>query len=292
MDRLDAIRTFIAVADKTSFAAAARALNISPTAASRAVGELESQLGVTLLRRTTRSVSLTPEGASYLQRARHALDELEDAARNLREENAEPHGQLIVTAPVLFGRMHVLPIVSELLRMHPALSVSLMLTDRIVLIAEEGIDAAVRIGELPDSALHAVRLTDARRILVASPLYLAARGTPSMLSQLYGHDLIAFDNFTRNGEWRFAAGGRPKIEVKPRLLTNDVASTIAAVAAGLGIARLLTYQVETELRSGELVAVLSEFDPPAIPVSLIFQANRARAPNVRALVAAAKQRFL
>ena len=266
-------------------------LHISPTAASRAVSELEASLGVTLLRRTTRSVSLTPEGASYLERARRALEELADAARDLRDESAEPRGQLIVTAPVMFGRMHILPAVADLLRKHPALIVNLTLTDRVVRVAEEGIDAAVRIADLPDSALHAVRLTDVRRVLVASPVYLAARGTPAKPSQLYNHDLIAFDNFTRNGEWRFTAAGRPSIEVKPRLFTNDVASTVAAARAGLGIARLLSYQVEDELRSGELIAVLSEFDPPEVPVSLVFQANRARSPNVRALVSALKQRL-
>ena len=291
MDRLDALRTFIAVADKASFAEAARTLHISPTAASRAVSELEAQLGVMLLRRTTRSVSLTPEGASYLERARRALDELEDAARQLRDETAEPRGQLVVTAPVQFGRMHILPLVTELMRAHAELNVTLMLTDRVVRIAEEGIDAAVRIADLPDSALHAVKLTDVRRMLVASPAYLAARGTPETVAQLYGHDLIAFDNFTRNGEWRFTAAGRPSIEVKARLFTNDVASTVRAALSGLGIARVLSYQVDDELRSGELVAVLSEFEPPAVPVSLVFQANRGRSPNVRALVSSAKRRF-
>ncbi len=135
------------------------------------------------------------------------------------------------------------------------------------------------------------RLTDVRRILVASPAYLAKRGTPDKLSQLYNHDLIAFDNFARSGEWRFKGSGRPSIEVKPRLFTNDVASTVAAAKSGLGIARLLSYQAEDDLLSGELVAVLREFEPPAVPVSLVFQANRARAPNVRALVSALKQRF-
>src|SRR5579859_3126104 len=148
MDRLDALRTFLAVARQQSFAKAAASLRISPTAASRAIAELEESLGVALLRRTTRSVTLTPEGAAYLERCRPALDQLDDAARSLRGENAEPHGTLIVTAPVVFGRMHILPVVIELLRAHPGLDVQLMLIDRVIRMVEEGIDVAVRIADL------------------------------------------------------------------------------------------------------------------------------------------------
>lgn len=291
MDRLDALRAFIAVADRASFVEAARALHVSPTAASRAVSALEAQLGVVLLRRTTRSVALTPEGTSYLAQARHALETLDDAARGLRGDVADPRGELVVSAPVVFGRTHLLPVLQQLLRAHPRLTVNLMLTDRVVRIAEEGVDAAVRIGALPDSALHAVRLAEVRRMLVAAPAYLAARGCPSTLADLYDHDLVAFDNFTRNGEWRFDATGQPRIDVRPRLLCNDVASALAATTAGLGIARLLSYQVDAALASGALVTVLAAHEPPPVPVSLVFQANRARSPNVRALVKAVRDAF-
>ena len=291
MDRLDALRTLVTVADTSSFAEAARKLHISPTAASRAVGQLEAELGVLLLRRTTRSVSVTPEGASYIANAREALNRLEDAQRNLKGELAEPSGQLVLTAPVVFGRMHVLPMVSRMMHRHKALNVSLTLSDRIVRIAEEGIDAAIRVGDLPDSALHAVKLIDVRRILVASPAYLAEKGTPEAISELLQHDLVAFENFTVSGEWRFVGADRESISVKPRFRTNDVASTIAATCDGHGIARLLSYQVMDELKTGKLVAVLSAFDPPPVPVCVVFQANRARSPNVRAFVDEARATF-
>jgi DNA-binding transcriptional LysR family regulator len=178
MDQLDTLRSFVAVAEKASFAEAARVLGVSPTAVSRGIASLEESLGVTLLRRTTRSVALTPEGEAYLERCRHVLEELDDAARALRGDKAEPRGTLIVTAPVVFGRMHMLPVIERLLRAHPALDARLMLTDRVVRLVEEGVDVAVRIAELADSALHVVRIASVRRVLVASPEYLAGRGVP------------------------------------------------------------------------------------------------------------------
>ena len=291
MDRLDHLRTFAAVADQASFAEAARRLGVSPTAASRAVAALEAELGVALLRRTTRTVALTPEGAAYLDRCRRALEELDDAARNLRGETAEPRGVLMVTAPVVFGRLHILPVITGMLRRHPALEVRLTLTDRVVRLAEEGIDVAVRIAELPDSALHAVRLTEVQRVLVASPAYLEAHGEPDRVAALRDHALVAFDNFTRNGEWRFGPAGQVAIRCEARLLTNSVEATIDAAVDGLGIARVLNYQVAAHLADGRLRRVLAGHEPPPVPVSLVFQANRQRSPNVRALVEAARHAF-
>ena len=291
MDRFETLKTFIAVADRRSFAEAARTLRISPTAASRAITDLEESLGVTLLRRTTRSVGLTPEGAAYLERCRVALDELDDAARSLRGENTQPRGALIVTAPVVFGRLHVLPIVTKLLRAHRQLDVHLMLIDRVIRLVEEGIDVAVRIGDLSDSSLHAVCVAEVRRVLVASPAYLAKRGTPAEVADLLKHELIAFDNFAPNGEWRFTRSGRPAIRCKPRLLTNSVEAAIDAALDGLGIARTLSYQVDAHVGARRLRYVLPEFDPPALPVNLLFQANRRGSPNVRALITAAQDYF-
>jgi DNA-binding transcriptional LysR family regulator len=291
MDRFEALRTFVAVADHQSFAEAARRLRISPTAASRAIADLEEALGVTLLRRTTRSVGLTPEGAAYLQRCRIALDELDDAERSLRGEDAEPRGELIVTAPVVFGRMHILPIVTKLLRAHPQLDVHLILVDRVIRLVEEGIDVAVRIADLSDSSLHAIRVAEVRRVLVASPAYLAEQGVPAHVSDLLKHDLIAFDSFALNSEWRFTQSGRPTIRCEPRLLTNSVEAAIDAALDGLGIARALSYQVDAHVRAGRLRYVLPEFDPPGVPVSLLFQASRRGSPNVQALIAAAQGYF-
>ncbi len=286
MDRLDALRTFIAVAEQQSFAEAARRLRVSPSAASRAVSELERELGVLLLRRSTRAVALTAEGAVYLQRCRYALMELDDAARDLRGDDAEPQGELIVTAPVVFGRMHVLPVALELMRHHPKLTIRLTLLDRLVRLVEEGVDAALRIAELPDSALHAVRVTEVRRVLVASPGYLAAHGTPTEPAALRSHALLVFDNFAIHGEWRFGPEGQPAVRLAPRLVTNDVEAAIAAALDGMGIARALSYQVAAHVAAGRLAYVLPQFDPPPVPVQLVFQAGRARAPKLRTFVAA------
>jgi DNA-binding transcriptional LysR family regulator len=291
MDRLEALKVFIAVADKASFAEAARSLRISPTAATRAIAALEDSLGVALLRRTTRSVGLTVEGAAYLERCRHALDELDEAARSLRGESAEPRGLLVVTAPVMFGRMHIRPIVSQLLRAHPKLDVRLTLTDRVVRLIDEGIDVAVRIAELSDSALHALQVGEVRRVLVASPDYLTARGMPATVAALHDHDLIAFDNFSRNSEWRFAGPAHAAIRLEPRLLTNSIDAAIDAAIDGLGIARTLSYQVMRHVADGRLVLVLDDLAPPPSPVSILYPANRQRSANVRAFVAAAKRTF-
>lgn len=285
------LKVFVAVADKASFVEAARSLRISPTAATRAIAALESSLGVTLLRRTTRAVSLTADGVAYLERCRHALDELDDAARSLRGENAEPRGLLVVTAPILFGRMHVRPIVSQLLCAHPKLDVRLTLTDRVVRLVDEGVDVAVRIAELSDSSLHALRLGEVRRVLVASPDYLAARGTPATIAALRDHDLIAFDNFSRNGEWRFAGPGHAVIRFRPRLLTNSIDAAIDAAIDGLGFARALSYQVMRHVADRRLALVLDDLAPPAAPVSILYQGNRQRSPNVRAFVETAKRYF-
>lgn len=286
MDQLDAIRTFVAVAEHGSFVEAARVRRISATAASRALSEMEQRLGTLLLRRTTRSVHLTPEGATYLEHCRLALSELDDAARTLRGDGADPRGVLMVTAPVVFGRRRVLPVALDLMRRHAGLTVHLMLTDRVVRVADEGVDVAVRIAHLGDSALRAARIGETRRVLVASPAYLACRGTPAQVADLAGHDLIAFDNFTANGEWRFGPEGRQAFAVSPRLLTNSVDSAIDAAIADGGILRALSYQVESHVAAGRLAFVLPQDDPPPVPISLVFQANRARAPNVRCFVEA------
>jgi DNA-binding transcriptional LysR family regulator len=291
MDQLDTLRTFVAVAEKASFAEAARVLGVSPTAVSRGIASLEESLGATLLRRTTRSVALTPEGEAYLERCRHVLEELDDAARALRGDKAEPRGLLIVTAPVVFGRMHMLPVIERLLRAHPALDARLMLTDRVVRLVEEGVDVAVRIAELADSALHAVQIALVRRVLVASPDYLAGRGVPKDVSELRNHDLIAFDNFTRNGEWRFGPANQIAVKCEPRLLTNSVETAVDATISGLGITRVLNYQVAHHIAAGRLRNLLADFDPPPVPVSLLYQANRLRSPNARALIDGARRYF-
>jgi DNA-binding transcriptional LysR family regulator len=291
MDRLDMLRTFVAVAERLSFAEAARRLRLSPAAVSRAVASVERTLGVALLRRTTRSVALTDQGALYLERCRHALSELDDGARELRGAEANPRGSLVVTAPVVFGRLHVLPVIGRLLREHPGLRVRLMLIDRVVRIIEEGIDIAVRIADLPDSGLRAARVGEVQRVLVASPAYLTARGTPDRVARLPEHDLIVFEGISPSNEWRFGASGRPAVRFEPRLVVNNADAAIAACADGLGITRVLSYQVASRVAAGELRLVLQAHAPPPVPVNLVYPVNRARAPNVRAFLAIAQEHF-
>jgi DNA-binding transcriptional LysR family regulator len=285
LDRLDHIRIFQVVADHASFAEAARQLRITPVAASRAVAALEKELEVTLLRRTTRSVKLTKQGADYLARSRRALSELDDAARAIRGDDAQPRGQLVVTAPVLFGRMYVMPMVASLLSKHSELSVRMILADRVMRLTEEGIDVAVRIAHLPDSALRAVRLATVRQVWVASPAYLAKHGLPTALEDLANHNLIHFDTVTLNRGWR---RGQKTIRVEPRLRTDNAEASIDAASQGLGIARLFSYHVTRHVAEGKLVEVLASHNREFVPVSLVYQSNRIQSAGIKAFLAAAR----
>ncbi len=291
MDRLDMLRTFVAVADRASFAEAARRLRVSPTAASRAVATLEESLGTVLLRRTTRSVRLTEEGAAYLQHCRAALGELDDAALALRGDKATPSGTLVLTAPVTFGRLHILPIVTTLLRANPGLKVELTLIDRVVRLVDEGVDVAIRIGDLSDSGLHALKVAEVRRVLVASPAYLAAHGTPANVPALHDHALLSFTEIDRAQEWRFGPSGKIAIRIEPRLTLNTADAAVKAAIDGLGIVRLLSYQTIDAVAAGKLVTVFDELAPPPIPVHLVYQASRRASINVRALIDAARSYF-
>lgn len=285
------LRTFVAVADNASFAEAARRLRVSPTAASRAVAALEQALGTALLRRTTRSVRLTDEGATYLERCRAALTDLDDAALALRGAGALPGGKLAITAPVTFGQIHILPIATSLLRNHPALDVELTLIDRVVRLVDEGIDVAVRVGDLSDSSLHALKIAEVRRVLVASPGYLEAHGMPANVPALHGHSLISFTEIDRAHEWRFGATGKTAVRIEPRLTVNTADAAIAAAIDGAGIARVLSYQALDAVTSGDLVTLLEAFSPPPLPVHLVYLANRRTSVNVRAFVDAARSHF-
>jgi DNA-binding transcriptional LysR family regulator len=286
VDRIDAWRTFAAVAEGRSFAAAARRLGRSPVAVTRAVASLEERLGARLLNRTTRSVALTDLGAQALERARRALagfDELEGAGA------AEPRGlrgRLRVTAPVVFGRLHVLPLVEAFLRAHPATTVHLVLLDRVVSLVEEGLDVAIRLGRLPDSSLRAVRAGDVRRGLYASAAYLAAHGAPRTPRALARHACVACIPVTPVPDrWTFARDGRSVVvPVAPRLVVNTAEAAVDAALAGLGIACLLSYQVEAHVRAGTLRRILGAFEPPPIPVQVVTPAGRFVTPVVRAFV--------
>ncbi len=291
MGQFEVIRTFVAVADKGSFVEAARRQRVSPTAASRSVAMLEKTLGATLLSRTTRSVRLTEAGALYLERCRAILADLDDAALALRGDGATPGGTLVITAPVTFGTLHILPIVTGLLRDFPALKVELTLVDRVVRLVDEGVDIAVRIGDLSDSSLHALRIAEVGRILVASPAYLAKYGTPANVATLHQHALISFTELERAHEWRFGPAGKPAIKIEPRLIVNTADAAIAAAAADAGIARVLSYQALATITKGLVATLLDEHAPPPVPVHLVYQANRRASINVGAFIKAARIYF-
>jgi DNA-binding transcriptional LysR family regulator len=288
MDRFGAMAAFVAVADEGGFAKAARRLRLSPASVTRAVAALEERLGLSLLARTTRSVRLTEAGAVFLDASRRILAEVEDAASRARGVRAAPRGILVASAPLVFGRLHVLPVVTGLLAAHPDLAVRLILDDRPLRLVEDGIDVAVRIGVLADGRLQAVRVGSVRRVLVASPGYLARHGRPKRPADLRGHAIVAFEGIGAADEWRF---GRVSVRIAPRLSVNGADAAIAAAIAGLGITRTLSYQVQDAVLAGRLVLVLPEFAPAPVPVSIVHPARRFPSANVAAFVAAARSHF-
>lgn len=281
MDRIEDIEVFVEVADRGSFTAAARRLNRSPTAITRAVADLEARLGVRLLNRTTRAVSLTDVGQRFLGGARRVLADLAEIEQAAAGQGVAPRGELAVTAPILFGRLHVLPTVSEFLRQYPDVTARLMLLDRPVDLVEERLDVAIRIGALADSSAIATRLGALRRVVVAAPAYLARRGAPERPQDIVQHDVIRFGGLG-GGRWEF--GADHAINVAPRLAVTTAEAAIDAVASGLGITRVLSYQAVDALARGSLVQVLEQYGREEIPVHLLYPGGAHPPPKLRAYV--------
>lgn len=285
MDRLDAMQAFVAVADLRGFAPAARKLGLSPSAVTRLVAALEERLGARLLQRTTRSVALTDAGTRYLERARRILADVEEAESSAEGERSSPRGRLVISAPVGFGRLHVGPLVSAYLQRHREVSCDLRLSDRIINLVEEGVDAAVRIGHLPDSTLVARQVGRMRRIVVASKAYLKARGKPGTPADLAMHDTVQFGAATAAAEWRFVADGREvRIASAPRFSTNSADAAIQYAEQDGGLTRVLAYQAADAIRRGTLEVVLQEFEEPALPIHVVYPTSRLLSAKVRAFV--------
>jgi DNA-binding transcriptional LysR family regulator len=292
MDRLDEMRVFLAVADAGGFAMAARRLGISPPAATRAVASLEERIGARLLHRTTRIVRRTEAGDRFLADCRRILGEIDDAEAAAAGSHAEPRGRIAVTAPASFGRLHVAPVVLAFLIRHPEVAARLMLVDRVVDLIEEGLDVAVRIAHLADSSLSASRVGAVRRIVCASPTYLAARGVPRRPADLVRFEAIAFSQAGALPGWSFAAGARTEMVNPPTpLIVNSAEVAVAAAVAGQGLTRVLSYQAAAELQAGRLEIVLAEFEPPPIPVHVVHAEGRRAAARVRAFVDFAVERL-
>lgn len=285
MDRLHQMQVFVCVAEEAGFAAAARRLEMSPPAVTRAVAALEGDIGVKLLKRTTRQVKVTDAGYRYMQDAKRILAEVTAADEAAAGIHAKPQGRLAITAPMLFGRMFVLPAITDYLQQYPDVSVDTVFLDRIVNLLDEGLDVGVRIGELPDSGMRALRVGSVRIVLVASPGYLAQAGLPDTPADLVQHALIVSKSISFTKNWRFSATVGDfdlKVDAKLSVTTNDAA--IAAATQGVGIARVLSYQVASELQTGQLQTLLSEYEPPPLPVHIVHREDRAAPAKVRTFI--------
>jgi DNA-binding transcriptional LysR family regulator len=285
MDRFHQMAVYLAVAEEESFAGGARRLGMSPPAVTRAISSLENRLGTKLLTRTTRYVRTTDAGLRYLEHARRIIAEADEADEAAVGVSAVPQGQLAVTAPVLFGRMFVMPSIVEYLRRFPDMRISAVLLDRVVSLFEEGLDVGIRIGELPDSTMRAISVGHVRRVVCASPAYLKANGAPRVPDDLANCTIISASPVTTSGDWRFHSGKKTiGVKVRPRLtVTNNEAAIVAAVE-GFGITRLLSYQIAPYLASGKLKSVLVEYEPPRLPIHVLHLEGRHVSAKVRTFV--------
>jgi DNA-binding transcriptional LysR family regulator len=285
VDRLDAMSVLVAVVEAGSLSAAARRLGMPLATVSRKVSELESHLKARLLNRSTRRLDLTDAGSAYLDACRRILGDVGDAERAAAGEYSAPQGELVITAPIVFGRLHVLPIVTEFLLAYPAVSVRLLLGDRISHLLDEHLDLALRIGALPDSRFKATSVGSLRRVVCASPGYLSSRGTPRSPSDLSTHDCITFDAVEAADRWSFGGGkDETPVPIRSRLVVNSAEAAVDAARCGLGVTRLLSYQIDAPRRAGELVVVLEAFEPPPIPIHLVFGAQQRVALKLRAFL--------
>lgn len=284
MDRLDAMQVLLAVVDAGSISAGSRKLNAPLPSVSRKVAELERHLGTKLLIRTSRNVQLTDAGRDYVEAARRIVDQLDEAERRASGEYKAPRGELRVTAPVEFGNRYVLPVALGFLEAHPEISLNLMSVDRIVHLTEEHVDVAIRLGELTDSALYAVRIGELCRLTCASPDYLERRGRPEHPHDLAVHDRIMF-GVADTVWWDFSTEGESIVaEANSRIRVTTTQAAIQAAVAGLGLVRLFDYQVIEALRSGALVQVLGKFNGEPMPVHIVYVRQGLLPLKVRAFI--------
>ncbi|WP_421839460.1 LysR family transcriptional regulator [Novosphingobium sp.] len=270
MDRFEALRTLIAAVDGGSLSAASRMLRMPLSTVSRKISELEDHLTTQILVRTPRKLLLTDAGETFVHTVRRLLAELDEAERAAAGEYREPLGELLVTAPIAFGKLHILPIVLEFLRDYPKVDVRLVLADKIIDLVDNHVDVAARLGRLPDSGLIGMRVGEVRWITVASPHYLARRGTPETPAALVDHDCLAFEGLHTSRSWRFAGDADGSaLAINPRLGVNTADALVEAARNGLGIARMTSYQAATALRDGQLMEILKPFVGDPIPVHLV-----------------------
>jgi DNA-binding transcriptional LysR family regulator len=285
MNRLESMSILVAVVDSGSLSAAARRLGMPLATVSRKVADLESHLKTRLLHRTTRRLLLTEAGNSYVSACRRILEEVGEAERAATGEYVSPKGELVVTAPVVFGRLHIVPIIAEFLTHYPEIDIRLVLTDRVVHLMDEHVDVAVRIGQLPDSMLMAAGVGTVRRVVCASPAYLALHGLPTRPRDLVGHECITFEVLESTRAWIFgAAKSELSVPVHSRLAVNTADAAIAAAVLGVGLIRVLSYQVADAVRANALRIVLDTFESAPLPVSLVHKGQAPLSLKLRAFL--------
>lgn len=296
MDRLETMSVFLAVVDTGSLSAAGRRLGMPLASVSRKLAQLEGHLNARLLSRSTRRLELTEAGRAYVDACKRILGDVADAERAAAGEYSTPQGELAISAPIVFGRLHVLPVVTEFLQAYPAVDIRLALSDRIAHLLDEHVDVAVRIGVLPDSRLNASPLGALRRVVCASPAYWKANGKPKTPADLARHRCITFAVGGAPDVWTFRSphhGGAvdTSIAVRSRLSVNTAEAAVDAAVAGLGPTRLLSYQAEAARRARQLVVVLAEHEPARVPVNLVFDAQQRVPLKLRAFLEFAAPRL-
>ena len=285
MDKFQEIRVFSAVVDASSFVAAADSLGMSKAAVSRYVSELEQRLGVRLMHRTTRKLSLTPEGEVFLARCRDILASIESSEAEISTRSVTASGLLKVSVPVSFGIRHLAPLWSEFLSDHPQVTLDVQLADRVIDLVDEGFDLAVRIARLPDSSLISRQLASTRLVLCAAPSYLKRRGTPAHPSELAQHDVLGYSLMAMGDQWQFTGPEGPvSVKVRPRMWTNNGDSCVAAALQGSGIQLQPTFLIDEELASRQLVEILPQFRSVELGIYAIYPSRKFVLPKVRAMV--------
>ena len=282
MDRLESMSVFVAVVAAGSFSAASRQLRMPLPTVSRKVAEIESHLNAKLLVRSTRKLVLTEAGQAYVEDCKRILEAVTEAERGASGQYNAPQGELTITAPIVFGRLHVLPVVAEFLRAYARVDVRLLLIDRALNLVEDRLDLAVRIGALPDSRLVASKVGQIRRVVCASPGYLEERGTPKTPQDLLKHECVTFTGLTDAGSWTFR--DHETVRVRSRLTTSTAEAAIDATLAGIGLTCTLSYQIADAVKAGQLAVVLRKFEPPPLPVSLIYVHESRITAKLRAFV--------
>jgi DNA-binding transcriptional LysR family regulator len=285
MDRLASMSILVTAVEEGSLSAAARRLRTPLATVSRKVSELEAHLKTRLLHRSSRQLALTDAGRAYVEACRRILEDVGEAERAASGEYGAPKGELIITAPIVFGRLHVLPIVTDFLKAFADIDIRLVLADRVLNLVEDHVDLAVRIGTLPDSSLVATRVGSIRQVVCGSPAYFADRGIPQSPAELRSHDCITFEGLMSTHAWTFSTGKSPTdVAIRSRLTLNTAEAAIDAAMAGVGIARVLSYQCANAVAAGALTVVLKSFEPAPWPVSLVYAGQRFLPLKLRAFL--------